>query len=208
MINGGETIVKKVRDEEKGSLNMVQKGTENPLVKDMAKAAKANQKGKVNLHDLPWALGAPNPAATVENQDIKIENVGIVSGMKSRKRNLPTPMTPNTLLPSKLTRPQLCLPSMLYLPTPSTPTIKTTLIPTINHTPNTKGRMNTATPTRSTTTATIPTMTRIGREITMKTAITMPTTTNIKRIHTAQTGKTICLLPYSLSNHDQSNRAT
>jgi hypothetical protein len=70
------------------------KGTETKLVKKTAKATKANKKGKANLHDLPCAIAAPNPAAAVGNLDIRTETVGNVSTMKSRKRN---PHTTTTL---------------------------------------------------------------------------------------------------------------
>ena len=98
MIDGGETIVKKVRDEEKVLLNVAPKETETPLVQIKAKAEKANPNGMARVHDLPWAIAAPNPAATVGRQDIKTGNVVNVSGMKSRKsrkRNLPTTITLN-----------------------------------------------------------------------------------------------------------------
>jgi hypothetical protein len=98
MIDGGETIVKKVRDEEKVLLNVAPKETETPLVQKKAKAEKASLKEMAKVHDLPWAIAAPNPAATVGNQDIKIGNAVNANGMKSRKsrkRNPPTTITPN-----------------------------------------------------------------------------------------------------------------
>ena len=108
MIDGGETIVTKVRDEEKVLPPADPTATETPLVKKKAKVAKANQKGRENLIALPWATAAPNPAATVGKLDMSIENVANVSGMKnrvSRKRNLTTPTTLNMRLTSRWMRP-------------------------------------------------------------------------------------------------------
>ncbi len=82
--------------------------TDTPLVKEKAKVAKANQKGKENLLALPWATAAPNPAATVGNPDMSTENVANANGMKSRasrNRNLPTTITHNMRLTYRWMRP-------------------------------------------------------------------------------------------------------
>ena len=98
MIDGGETIVKKVRDEEKALTNVVQKATETPLVQKKAKVEKASLREMTKVHDLPWVIAAPNPAATVGNPDTKIGNAVNANRMKSRpsrKRKPLTTITPN-----------------------------------------------------------------------------------------------------------------
>ncbi len=108
MIDGGETIVTKVKDEEKVPPPADPTATETPLVQKKAKVAKANQKGKEDLTVLTWATAAPNPAATVGNPDMSTENVANASGMKSRpsrNRNLPTTITLNMRLTYRWMRP-------------------------------------------------------------------------------------------------------
>ncbi len=82
--------------------------TDTPLIKEKAKVAKANQKGKENLLALPWATAAPTPAATVVKMDMSIETVANDCGMKSRasrKRNLPTTITLNMRLTFRWMKP-------------------------------------------------------------------------------------------------------
>ncbi len=108
MIDGGETIVTKVRDEERVPPPVDPTATEPTLVKTKAKLGKANLKGKENLLALPWATAAPNPADTVVKLDMSIETVANDCGMKNRAnptRNPHTPTTPNMRLTFRWMRP-------------------------------------------------------------------------------------------------------
>jgi hypothetical protein len=107
MIDGGETIVTKARDEENVLPSVGPTATEPPPVKKKAKVGKANLKGKENLLALPWETAAPNPAATVGKLDVSTENVANACGMKNRanrKRNPHTTITPNMQLTSRQMR--------------------------------------------------------------------------------------------------------
>jgi hypothetical protein len=108
MIDGGETIVTKVRDVEKVLPPVGQMATATPLVKTKAKVGRVNLKEKENLLALPWATAALNPAATVGKLDMSIETVANDCGMKNKankKRNPHTIITLNMRLTFRWMRP-------------------------------------------------------------------------------------------------------
>ena len=112
----------KVVEREKGPATADRRRPETNPTPEKAKATKADPKGKENPTNLNLAIANPIPAVTVGNLATRIGNAANDFQMRENRANLPTPITPNTLLPSKSTRQHLCLHNMLSLLTPTTPT--------------------------------------------------------------------------------------